>query len=177
MPNSPEHPEIKLEPIPTTSRGRPPGVKNKVESWKNTAAYAWKPASKIKIETDPDSIASRIKQRHVNQDDQFKDDAVEPDDSHIGAMCSSENKQGRQYTSSGVQEDWKLRNRCTFSPHPNPSQPFNHDRNTNEGNETNQSFREQRVSNFSSILQGRPPSKHGGQAPGTCSSTTDQRIK
>ena len=93
LPDSPEHPNIKLKPIPTTSRGRPPGVKNQVESWKNTAAYAWKPASKIKIESDPDSIASRIKQRHEQQEPQIKHDAVEPDMANISAMCGDQSQQ------------------------------------------------------------------------------------
>jgi hypothetical protein len=34
-----------LEKVPIPTIGRPPGVKNRLVSWKNTAAPAWKPKS------------------------------------------------------------------------------------------------------------------------------------
>ena len=48
-----EQPEEEEQAEQSTCRGRQLGSKNKPESWKNTAAHAWKPASKIKIKTTP----------------------------------------------------------------------------------------------------------------------------
>ena len=174
LPDFPEQPEIKLEPVPSTSRGRPPGVKNQVESWKNTAAYAWKPASKIKIEVDPDSIASRTRQRHEQQANQPQHDAVEFNLASIGTRVGDQNQQRGQDTSSGVQKDWKLCNRRALSPHPNSSESFQSDRNASKSNKFNQSICTQRVSTVSHILQRGTPC---GQTRSTSSSTTNQGFK
>ena len=79
----------------STHRGRQLGSKNKPDSWKNTAAPAWKPASKIKLETDPDSIASRTRLR-ASQDapQQIPEPAIPDGNFHIDTICSNQIETG-----------------------------------------------------------------------------------
>ena len=59
-------PDIPLDqPIEERRRGRPIGSKTQKESWKNTAAAAWKPNKNLKLNNDPDSIASRTRSKNI----------------------------------------------------------------------------------------------------------------
>jgi hypothetical protein len=63
--------------VPTAAKGRPLGVKNKPNSWKNTAVPAWKPPSKLKIYSDQNSIANRTRLLSLNNvKPQIHDDLV-----------------------------------------------------------------------------------------------------
>ena len=173
LPTFTEKPDQELKSIPSTSRGRPPGAKSKVESWKNTVNHEWRPASKtsrLKLESDPDSISSRTRQRR-EQNEQPQHDAVDLNLDSISADSGNQNQQRRQNTSSGVQENWQLCYRCAFSPHSNSSKFVQGDRNTRKGNQLNQQVCEKRVSTISHILQGGTPC---GQTRGTPGSSTYQ---
>ena len=73
-------------------KGRQLGSKNRPDSWKNTAAPAWKHASKIKVEIDPDSIASRTRLRaSQNEPPQIPEPVVPDDNVHIDTVSSTQN--------------------------------------------------------------------------------------
>ena len=71
-----------------------------------TATHAWKPAGKIKLEHNPNSIASRTRLR--NNQDAALNIAAPNDNLNIGAVCSPKTEQERAQPSSGIQEDWEL---------------------------------------------------------------------
>ena len=53
--------------IPQKKRGRPPGSKNKTESWKNYIASEWKPPRNIISGQDSDAVSSRTRSKqHVD---------------------------------------------------------------------------------------------------------------
>ncbi len=65
-PNVQSSPSGTNSPVPgdqpaTPTRGRPPGVRNRRDTWKNTAAPAWRPLAHLKIKTDPDYMAYRTR--------------------------------------------------------------------------------------------------------------------
>jgi hypothetical protein len=47
---SPGHLDQQDSGTHTVTKGRPPRVKNKPDSWKNTAAPAWKPPTTLKLD-------------------------------------------------------------------------------------------------------------------------------
>ena len=121
-----------------THRGRQLGSKNRPESWKNTAAPAWKPTSKIKIESDPDSIASRTRLR-ASQDGQPQiPEPVIPDENvHIDTICSVENESGWSQSPSGIQKNRELCYGCAFPPYSNSRKFVKSNRHANQSNGNN----------------------------------------
>jgi hypothetical protein len=106
----------------TVTKGRPPGIKNKLDSWKNTATPAWKPLANLQIEVNPDSITyrSRLQYQHyaLAQDNADLVHAI-----WVHSKCRTEDQQKGSDSPRSIQENWSLRNRCPFSPHPNYSKP------------------------------------------------------
>ena len=143
--------------LPSPHKGRQLGSKNRPDSWKNTAAPAWKHASKIKIESDPDSIASRIKQRTAQHDPpQPIPKPVAPDNNvHIDTVSSTQSKTGRKQSPSGIQEDRELCYGCAFPPYSNSRKFVKSYRNPSQGNGYNQDICSKCLPKLDNVLQGR----------------------
>ena len=96
------------------------GSKNRPDSWKNTAAPAWKHASKIKVEIDPDSIASRTRLRaSQNEPPQIPEPVVPDDNVRIDTISSTQSETGCEQSPSGIQKDRELCYGCAFPPYLN----------------------------------------------------------
>jgi hypothetical protein len=66
-------------------------VKNKPDYWKNIAAQAWKPASKVRCQADPDSITSHTRLRYTQN--VVQENNLSKDSLNIGTICSVESEQ------------------------------------------------------------------------------------
>jgi hypothetical protein len=81
-------------------------VKNKPDSQKNTDALGWKPASKVKLEADPNSIASWTRLRSAQN--VVSDNAVPTRNLNFGAMSCVKSEEKYSKSPSSIQTDQKL---------------------------------------------------------------------
>jgi hypothetical protein len=114
-----DQPERGTHPL---TKGRPSGVRNKPDSWKNVAAPAWKLPPSLKLAVDPDSIAYRTRLCSQHALDQEGADLVHSIE--VDTRRSNENQQNEPNSPSGIQENWLLCNRRTFLPRLNSIEPF-----------------------------------------------------
>ncbi len=84
------------------------------------ATKEWKPRRKVVIEPDPESVATRIRSRHVQ--DGHDQMTSHPHDLNIDSVCYNESGQECTKSPRSVQTNWKSCYKCALSPRENTSQ-------------------------------------------------------
>ena len=136
-------------------KGRQLGSKNRPDSWKNTAAPAWKHASKIKVEIDPDSIASHTRLR-ASQNEPPIPEPVAPDDNvHIDTICSTQSETRGQQSPGGIQKNRELCYGCAFPPYSKSRKFVKSYPNPSQSNGYNQDICVKCLPKLDNVLQGR----------------------
>ena len=176
-----EKPEVQQQEQAQQSphKGRQLGSKNRPESWKNTAAPAWKPASKIKIEIDPDSIASGTRLRaSQNEPPPIPEPVAQDDNVHIDTICSTQSETGGQQSPGGIQKNRELCYGCAFPPYSNSRKFVKSIRHSSQSNGYNQDVCDKCLPTFDNVLQGQTQNSSQnptrGQRTSPSSSTVNQ---